>query len=225
MTFPSHWPWISGRLSFLMLGKFQNPWYLKRRVFSECSFCFSVVSGALTILPSTLNQLMHQFKISYQILLLHEPYWGELLFLTLSDTLFLPMEYKWNLLDLIAVVLNQSYLGANSLTEMIKLKTWVRTNVKKESELLRIVANCSCRKAAHLVWIATSLGINIGTQKNGSESQNKSASTALCWTYKVSRSLLHIQYGNTFFEKKGKKRKGWRDLMNIYQVACFLFSE
>lgn len=65
---------------------------------------------------------MHQFKISYQILLLHEPYWGELLFVTLSDTLFFPMEYQWNLLGLIALVLNQSYLRANSLKEITKLK-------------------------------------------------------------------------------------------------------
>lgn len=94
---------------------------------------------------------MHQFKISYQILLLHEPDWGELLFVTLSDTLFLPMEYQWNLLGLIAFVLNQSYLGTNSLKEITKLKKRVRTNVKREYKLLRIVPNRSCRKAAHLV--------------------------------------------------------------------------
>lgn len=53
---------------------------LKAQGFSERSLCFSAVSGALNILPSKLNQSMHQFKVSHQISLLHEPYgchWGE----------------------------------------------------------------------------------------------------------------------------------------------------
>lgn len=61
------------------------------------------------------------------------------------------MEYQWNLLDLITVGLNQSHLETNSLTEIIRLKKRVRTNVKREYELLRIVPNRSCRKAAHLI--------------------------------------------------------------------------
>lgn len=119
VPFPPHMPvWKL----FLLVRKFQNLWYLKRRVLPKCSLCFPVVSGALTSLPSILSQSMHQFKIVYQILLLHEALLMSLGRITLSYTIILPMGHQWNLFDLIAVGLNRSYLGADSLTAIIKLK-------------------------------------------------------------------------------------------------------
>lgn len=107
---------------FLLLRKCQDLWYLKQRVFSEYSV-FPVVFGALNIflqLQLVTSRFLSKFHSSMKPLL------TLLERIPLPNDIFLSIEYRLSLFNLIAVGLNQGYLEADSLTAIVKLKWWVK---------------------------------------------------------------------------------------------------